>query len=348
MRRKDEMLLREYVRVLLAEDEAGGNPAFGPGGDLVPGMIGPYGISFGDKNQLLKTFIGPFLDVANTAIGKTKELSVRAKNLVKVSLAAIATTLIPQLQVNYKSWFDQEEKEVERIKSEYREVYAKTDEALRSNDAAFLAFMAYPGPVLGTKLALMTPAAAKETLSVMTGGVSDTVGSYARGGAKELIDMLFATGTKKPTRFREADNDDEKDVIVNKKILSKVLSVEPAKEMQERAQEIYKSTLKQVLEDAQEILEKTKTVDDIEKFLKKSKKPIEQKTKEAIETIKKTTGQERQNSEMTLIDNLQKSFKEYYVTNLKNHLKGVIDAGIPKNHPYVQDYESVISKINSM
>ena len=371
MRRKDELLLREYVRVILSEDDAGGNFGAGPGGDLVPGMIGPYGVSFGDKNQLAKTFITPFLDVFNTAVGKAKEITTSAKTTLKTALGAVVSTLIPSLHINYKQIFEDEKKEIEQIKNDYKEVYNRTDEALRTTDAAVLAFMAFPGEYLAANFADKAPAAAAGVLSVMTGGMSDTVIAKSLSGGKSALDFVLdrpgaklfggSMGGRQYSSYIRSgrlirEKSDEKIESIEKELsellndesfLSKLLSTGEAKEMQNRAREIYRSTLEEIVENADTLFNKTKTVDDLLKIFGKMKK-IDPDIKKKLEEMNTLQGEEKDKAAAMLIDSLQKSFKEYHVKNLTDHYKSAIEAGIPEDSQYIKDYKATVSKINSM
>src|SRR3990167_1642756 len=115
-----EKLLREYIRELLAENDghAGGDGGAGAVMAMGAGMS-PYGMHFGDGNDLYKIFIKPFTDVVQTTVGKTKELSQAAQTLTKVAFEAVATSLIPVLSSQYGEIFKKEKIAMDKIRKQY-------------------------------------------------------------------------------------------------------------------------------------------------------------------------------------------------------------------------------------
>ena len=188
MRRRidyDERLLREYVQSILLEDEAGGNTAlFGGAGagfnaydaSFSHGVGGGAGAwSGGSAQDLHDTFIGPFVDVFKTAVGKTKEITRKTRTLLWVGLQTVLTTLIPIYGYNYAEVFDKEKEDIEKIRGEYKDVYDRTEAALSGPDATLLAFMASPALTLGAFAAKATPEATKGLFSAVSGGLSDEI-----------------------------------------------------------------------------------------------------------------------------------------------------------------------------
>ena len=363
-RRRDIELLREYVKMTLNEDDVGDNPAAGAGGDLVPGMVGPYGISFGDNNMLYKAFIKPFVDVASTAIGKAKELKESAKTLLRVTLQGLIANMIPGLQVNYKKIFDEEKEEVEKIKKEYSEVYNETDAALRSTDAGFFALMAFPGPVLAANAAKMAPSALAGTLSAITGGTTDKIYEKAKEFLKYAEDeILTPIGTKKDRQYssfvrngtviNEKDDKNEVDeaieeVLRDPKFINAILkSSSKTRKMQKEAQTIYKETLQEIYDLAIGLFEKTKTIEDLRRSIQKMKK-VPQSVKTDMNNLSQLKGKDKKNAEEMLIKTVQKSFKEYYEKNVESHVNSMKKSGVPEDSPVIKDYMKLLSKVKSM
>ena len=157
------------------------------------GDFGMYGMGMGSGmgmgggwegasgEGLFKAFVEPFTDVLKTAVGETKQLMRRGSTLLQVAFETVVTTLVPFLTDSYDEIFAEEEADLERIKGDYADVYARTDEALKG-DAQALAFILAPGPVIAKGALDATPKAAASLLSVVTGGRSD---KYFGGGYTE-------------------------------------------------------------------------------------------------------------------------------------------------------------------
>lgn len=172
MRRRstDGLLLREYVRSVLTEDDVGSE--YGSYADAAA-MSSPYGVSFGSAGEYYKTFLKPWVDVFKTAEGKTKETARKAVTVLQVGARVIISTVIPIISFRYKEVFDAEKRDVEKIRSEYKSVYDSTASALTSGDAGLLAFMAAPEYMMAGIVASKGPEFAINVLSSVTGGVFD-------------------------------------------------------------------------------------------------------------------------------------------------------------------------------
>lgn len=347
----DAKVLREYVRAILREDDYGGF-----GGEY-GGMMG-YGVSFGSKSDMINTFITPFVDAFKVGVGKTKELSRKVQTVVGVTIKTLLSIAIPTISQNYMLIFEKEKHDIEKIKGEYSEAMNKIDEAVKSNDAAMLAFLACPEVVLGAFAAKNAPKVVKGFLSTISGGFSDklydkiassakAVGRWSLGGDKE--DVLVSK--KNPSDFfgESLLREDEeklkkkpitpKDVLKSKKMISSVVKSDNVQKMKKDAVETYRKTLRSVLEQAKGTLN-AKSIDDIEKHMGK-------KIPKADE-IRKLQGEERTKAEQALVNGVKKAMKEFYVKNLSDHVTSVVSAGIPEETQYVQDYKKVISTIENM
>lgn len=353
----NKKLIKEYIELTLKEDDAGGNPAFYGGFDS--GMVGPYGVSFGSREDLVNTFITPFLDVFKTTIGKTKELARKTQTLVWVGLQTVLTSLIPIYGYNYAEVFDKEKKDIEKIRNEYKDVYERTNKALSGSDAAMIAFMASPAIVLGAIGARQSAKSMKNLLSAASGGFSDELYGSTRSKLKSAGRwMLGDDGSKSASNsktsssdlgesiLREEDEDNSKkkmspkDILTNRKFIKKSLDNQKTREMQAAATRLYKKSLNDVYAQAEDVLKNAKTVEDLEKSAKKN---IPQ-----VEEIKNLPQDQKAAAEKKLIDGVRKAMKDFYVKNLTAQVNQVMQAGIPKEAQYVQDYLSTISKIKSL
>lgn len=185
---RNERLIRSYIREsLLVEDD------FNNYGAMERQMSMEMPHAPGSASDLYNTFVKPFVNVGKTAIGKAKEVTRKARTVIEVGLTGIITTIIPGISADYSKIFEREKADIEKIKSEYQDVYDSTREALTGGDAQLLGFLANPAVFLGTKLAQSSPEIAKTTASILTGGTSDdfiegvknkaaSLGRWAMGG----------------------------------------------------------------------------------------------------------------------------------------------------------------------
>lgn len=344
-------LLREYVRKVLAEDDLGGYAGDYAGIGLNTDS-GPYGRSYGSNQDLYDAFIGPWTDVFKTAVGKTKEITRSAITAVDVVIGTVLTTIIPGLGRTYEDAFKEEQKDLEKIRGQYKDVYDKTDQALASTDASVLAFMASPAIVLSKMAADKSPVVAKEILSVATGGKSDELFKDAMKSKSSDDSSGKSKGKKEPRDFfgeSQEINEEQKEsekmararkVLTDREFLMQATNSPTFREMQSSAVDLYRGTLKNIYKQAEDVLKKAKTIDDIQKI---SKKPIPEADK-----IKKLPPEEKAKAEKLLINGVRKAMKDYYVKSLEQQVDSVVRAGIPEEAQYVKDFRTLIQKIKAL
>jgi hypothetical protein len=380
MRRRidyDERLLREYVQSILLEDEAGGNTAlFTPGGgyNAYDAGFSMGGAQFGGGKEMYDAFIGPFVDVFKTGVGKTKEIARKTRTLLWVSLQTILTTLIPFYGYNYADVFDKEKEDIEKIRGEYKDVYDRTEEALKGPDAMLLAFMASPAITLGAFAAKATPDVVKGLFSTVSGGLSDDL----YDGLKDKLEKLgrwslgddgrSSSSSKRSSKSRRdpssffgeslvLEKDEEKrkgkiygpkELLKSKKLLKTVVSSPKAQKMADDAKKVYRKTLGDAYAEAEKTLKKTQTIEDVEKAALASKAKGSAEIKQKVAEIKKLPPEEKKKAEEMLIKGIRTPMKELYVKGLEDRVKAVVDAGIPEESDFVKDHRQVIQKIKSL
>jgi hypothetical protein len=84
-----------------------------------------------------------------------------------------------------------------------------------------------------------------------------------------------------------------------------------------------------------------RSIEDVKKIAKGKSIP-------ELENIAKLQPKEKAAAEKTLIAGIRNASKKFYVKNLKDHVKSVLEAGIPESSPYVVDYKTMIQKIESL
>jgi hypothetical protein len=346
-----EKLLRAYIRELLAENDghAGGDGGAGAVMAMGAGMS-PYGMHYGDNDDMYKIFVKPFTDIIHTAAGKTKELSRSAQTLTKVAFEAIATSLIPVLSSEYGEIFKKEKIEMDKIRKQYGEIYKANWDAFKDNDVLAAAFMYSPTGFLTLQFARKAPGAAAKMISILSGGQLDGflkkiankfpnfntpggptgLGRHADGpGALESV-IREDEGKQKPDAAALLSSKKVKDALQNSKVV---------RQMEQQGRAIIRSTLEQVFKQAQGVLT-AKTLQD-----------IQQKTGaklKGLDKLAQVPEQERAKLEQTILDGAKKSMKSFYVKNLQAQVKQALDGGISQDSPYVQDYQNVIRKIEAL
>lgn len=335
-----EKLLREYLMHLL-EDSFGASTLSDAGisaGDI-SAAAGPHGMAFGSKEDLKNTFITPFTDVFKTAVGKSKEITRKGRTLLTVGFATILTTLIPVLGARYSEIFRKEKEDINKIRSQYKDVYERTNKALSSTDAAFVAFMTAPDLALSALALHKAPGVAKDVLSVLTGGASDSL--FDKVMSNNFGDSARRKSVGESILREVSEEEAAKKILSNKKFLRKALSgSRDFQAMQDAASKIYKNSLKNVYAQAVQILKDSRTIEDLERITGK-------KIPEA-EKIKQLQGEEKEAAEKMLINATRKSMKDFYIKNLQSQVDSVLSAGIPEESPYVSDFREVIQKIKSL
>ncbi len=337
---RTKALLQEYVRNLLNEDDFGG---------LDPMGGSPYGMHFASQDQLYNIFVKPFADVAGVASGKTKELSQKAQTLLKVAFESVATTLVPILKDSYGEIFVEEKEEIDKIRSQYSDVYGATWDAFRESDVLIAAFMYRPDLFLNAAFARKAPKAAAKLLSVLSGGSLDKLlhGILSSGGGGKKTDHSEGPGMPFEGVVYEDDEKGSSDgkldklaqVADNKKVHATIANNPKVQKMSEVGQQMTRQTLKKVYAQAQAVL-KAKTLQDIQAKLGK-RLP-------GLDKLAQVPQQERQKVELELLASVKKGMKEFYVKQLEGQVKAAAEAGVPQSHPYVKDYLSVIQKIKAL
>lgn len=203
---RNERLIRSYIRESLLKEDL--NDVSG-----VDKMAQEQPRVYGSGTDLYNTFVKPFVNVGKTAVGKAKEITRTARTGLEVGLKAALQTVIPGISFDFNKVFDKEKEDLEKIKSQYSDVYAATRETLSGGDAQMMAFLANPGLFLGAKLGAASPAIAKDLASIASGGLSDSVFDSIKDKAKGLGRWSLKDGSNKGSR-RESIEFDEANFLI--------------------------------------------------------------------------------------------------------------------------------------
>ena len=322
------------------------------------GGLSPYGMHFGSDKDLYNVFVKPFADVVTTAAGKTKEISKSAQNLLRTSFEAIGTTVLPMFKDDYERIFADEKNAIDKIRREYADVYKSNWDAFQKDDALCVAFAYRPDLFLDVAAVKKAPKVAVKMLSVLSGGSLDPIitklfkkAAQKKGKNEEDIVKQLAKlyadkgekGKKHESIIREEDGNESSNPLVtlvtNKDVMNVIANNPRVVAMEKEGKNIVRTTLANAYKQVRSVAQ-AKNIDDLQKILGK---PIE-----GADQLKQLQPQERQAAEANLVKTLKQSIKEFYAKNLEAQVKSAIDHGVPQNHPYVNDYKSVIQKIKAL
>lgn len=343
---RTKRLLRECIKEMLAEDLSSAGDYGGLGLGMGSGDM-PYGAAFGSSEQMYNVFVKPFTDVVKTAAGKTKEMSQKSQTLLSVAFEAAATSLIPWLSSDYNEIFAKEKQEIDKIRSEYGDVYKANWDAFKDNDIMIAAFAYRPDLFLTAAMAKKTPKVAAKLLSVLSGGSLDRVlGKLLRsasGGSRRGPD---GPGVPMEGHLREEDTEGQvKDpsplerLVANSKVKDLLANSPRVQQMSHVGQNLVQGTLRSVFSQAQNVMS-ARSLGDLQRKVGK-KLP-------GLDKIDQVPEEERQKAEEQLVAGVKQGMKAFYLKSLETHVKEAVEAGVPKEHPFVQDYLRVISKIKAL
>ena len=173
------------------------------------------------------------------------------------------------------------------------------------------------------------------------GGVGDILKS---GGGKKKKHDKEGPGMPFESVIREDEGGTEKSNPVAKllshpKVKEYLADAPKVQQMKRVGQTLVQGTLKDVMKHAQAVLG-AKSLQDLQSKLG-TKLP-------GLDKLAQVPEQERAGAEAKLLKGVRDGMKEMYVKQLEAHVKSAVQAGVPQDHPYVSDYQAVISKIKSM
>lgn len=371
-----EQLIREYVSAILKED----NPGYGVS------HIGD--IDIGDASDILKIFGVPDIkNLGSTIAGVTKEMTTRLKTAIKVLWGA-TVSLIPGIGYDYAEIFDKEKTELKKVREEYKDVFAATDEAFKGNDMAMFAFMANPGVFLGAKMASAAPDTAKKLLSAATGGKSDEIigdviedlkdtDRWLTGEeGKEREQRLKSKEKRRDARAKGKDtsspyslfggmqdgrvlrgqrlNEEGKDQKGKKLSLSDLLSnkklIQKIIDSSPELQDAMKRSVEIYRKTLQSaVLEAKKALDGV--AYESIIKNSKEKTPQFIEQVKSIAGMkegDKKAAQEQLVTMTKTQLKKSFVEKLTKRMDDAIKAGADQNSQLIKDHAAAIKKIQAM
>lgn len=372
-------LLGEYVREILKEDDTGAiysdlrgmdmsSPWHGMGhhgshggyGFGGMGGMGPYGARFGSGNDLYRIFVKPFVDVVDTAVGKTKEATSSAYTLARVAFETLVTTLVPFFSDSYKEIFAEEKKRMDAIRKEYGEVYQSNWDAFRDNDAFWTAFCYAPWAVMTIKFVKQSPRTAARLASALTGGAADRIlgrmlGDWNRAYREPITGLNYTgtssgmgpdTGVHVERLMREDDErkassrvDKAARVMSSAEFVDLLRDSEIVKEMAQATRDIVHDALNSVVREAHAVLT-SQSIDELRQKSGKSLPPIK--------GLDQVPHEQKKVLEAAALQGFRESMKKMYVKGLQDQVNRALSSGIPEDSPFVIDHRRAVSKIQAL
>lgn len=336
----DERLLRECIQHILKEDDGGyGYMGFGD-----PSGGSPHGASFASSEQMYNIFIKPFANAIGVAIGKTKELSVKAQTLLKVAAGIVKSSINIFGIEDYKEIFEQDRMQIEKIKSEYAPYYQATWDAFNEADVKIAAFMFRPDLFLTTKFISKAPKVAANVLSVLTGGALDSrLSSLMKGSGRSRRGSPEGPGLPESVVLEQGEKETDSRVeslvklAKHPKVRQAIASNPRTQQMMKDAKTAIESTLNSALERAK-TLESLNTLEDLQKALG-SKVP-------GVNELAKLPADKKNEAIKSLIDSIKKGARAEYAKALKVRAEEAVKQGVPSDHPYVAAFLAAAEKVS--
>lgn len=198
MEQKEKLILREYVRRILAEDGDGGGWGGGFGGE---GGLGGFGMGMGgysfSEDAMYRTFVSGWVDLFKTVGSATKSMAVSTRQIIETTFEFVKSALIPFYHGKYAEIFKKHKQMQDQIRQEHAQTYASITNALASNDDFLVsAFMFDPARFFNT--ALQNPSAFVTTFSAINGpdALAKTLDILSGGKLGEILESVYSASEK--------------------------------------------------------------------------------------------------------------------------------------------------------
>jgi hypothetical protein len=213
MERKERLILREYIHLLVEDGGDGGGGGSGGGGGYEG--FGGYGAGMGmgmggqsvSSDLMYKTFLGAWVNLAKTAGAATKSTANDAIMMLRVTLEAVVDLAIPGYRAKYKKIFESHKKAQDAILEKHSQVFDEIKQNLRTNHDFVVSALMYD-PSHFFKVSLSNPA------TFITG----VAAMESPGAVVKLFHTL--TGGLLEDSLKEKYSDPKKLNLVQKKIRS--------------------------------------------------------------------------------------------------------------------------------
>jgi len=328
-------ILREYVQAIviendesvIVEDAWGGDYSFG-GGDWMGPLTNPI-LGLGPEGGGL---LGPFLDVGKTALAGVLDMTNRVWGLLKTTLAAVTSAVIPFWDVEYDKINNTTEARTEKVMGKFSNVYDRTDKALQGDD--FKALMIMVNPVgymfsLGAEAALEKSSAKgaelRDKATDKLDGLQDLLHQFigSKGIAKENKRYFW----DKNLMLERADKSAIKKAVEQSQL---------AQELHVAGEEILVARLKDVVQSVDKFGQNN-SLEQLQTTLKKDFK---------LANIDKLEDEDESDAQAEILDSAKKDYKKMAAAALSAEAELIKQLGGNRADKILSLYASVISKLN--
>jgi len=318
------------IRDLLTEDDGGGGGDYGGfdfGGYYSAGA-GMWG-AMGSTEGLIKTFVKPFTDVLVTAVGKTKELSRSAQNLLQVTFETLVTTLIPIYSDSFDEIFEKEKNDINAIRQKYKKVYEANLEMFSDSDMNVLAFAFNPASYITSQFASAAPKTTMKLVEILAGDnqhVKKVLNNIKR---------LYSLDVNEAIRSRQGIVLLEKtkrlppvgSVLSSKTVVDAVKSSPVTRSMMSDARRVTKRAYEELMSDVSE-LSRAQSVADLQRTTGKDLSAELKRLNDIPDA------NERAAVERGIVKTVKQSVKKLYVEKLKGQLQRLKELNVPESSEF--------------
>lgn len=371
MKKIEEKLLRQYISVLLKEDDTGGM-------GYAPAMTGGMGApNYG--SSLKSVFIDPFLDAGKVIKASSSKVLLRMKTLAKVAIETILTSTIPFLQSNYELIFKNEKEALAKLHEKYKKNFEAVDKAF-TNDFMLVSFMISPEAFITANLISKAPELAIdifETLAVGNEGLVkyfedlkkrfqfigkeldddisnykiDDMGALARKNARgpymtkakrDLVRRAGLVGTNIAKEAFEPERQDKTQLLLNalkdQNIVRQLSETPLAKAMKADAIQLVNRLENGILTEAKKVMS-ANSIYEIQNLTQHHTeipgiKELEQNDKAALESA--------------VLSQVKSAMKQFYVETLKKEIALVESKGVDSANLYIKALHDTLTKISAL
>jgi hypothetical protein len=330
-------ILREYVQAIVIENDenvimefgdGGWGGDYGFGGDWMGPLTNPI-LGIGPEGGGL---LGPFLDVGKTALAGVLDMTNRIWGLLKTTMAAVTSAVIPFWDVEYDKINKTTEARTEKIMGEFKSVYDRTDKALRDDDFRAVMLMINPA---GYILSLAAEAALEKS-STKSAELRDKA-TEKLDGLQGLLDKFIvpAAIAKESKRYFRNEN-----LILERldkpAIKKAVEQSQVAQELYSAGEEILTARLKDVIQSVNKF-EQNNSLEQLQTTLKKDFK---------LSNIDKLEDEDEGDAQAEILDSAKKDYKKMAAAALEAEAKLIKQLGSNRADKILSLYASVIAKLN--
>lgn len=313
-----DLLLREYVRQVLSEDDEGG-------------------YNFFSKDDLFNMFVQPFADLGSVFKGELGKTLARVKTTVRIAAELVLNTVVPFHSSRFDEIWKAQKNKIERISSKHKAAYDRVNSAFKEADIVILAFMMSPLSVLTKPFIKSAPGISADLFGFLAGDdrankfkivMSQYLEQQGSQDPTAVRQRAFHPPAKHEGLMREGSMDS---AIENAQKIMQTSSA--AKEAQATARNIAGSYLEAVKNAASEAARAT-SLDNLPGF------------NGQVKGLEKMNPDERSKVQQVLLHQAKAAIKNVYAVSLKKQVEQAMKSGIQSDNPLIVAFNAAIEQIN--